>query len=189
MKTEENLETWEMNSILYLEQFQSAIYSVHDRLSATLMSITGYAREILENEPNLRNTNDVFRVLRETYGKDVTHTSLINVKQTPEESVKVYFARLKLNFKKAGFDNGLKAERALLCYFIHGLRPDIEKKLQAIWLSRITAALDSALQIELDLLQNRSKKTSDLNQITNEDGHVRTTKNITQHLTYSQFKE
>ena len=178
-----------MNTRLYLEQFQNPLYSVQDRLSATLMSITGYAREILEYEPNIRNTNEVFRVLRETYGKEVTHTSLVNVKQTPEESVKVYFARLKLNFKKAGFDNGLEAERALLSYFIHGLRADIGKKLQAIWPSRITAALDSALQIELDFLQNRNKKTPDLNQITTEESQGVTTKNITQHLTNSQFKK
>ena len=124
-KTEKNYETWEMNTRLYLEQFQNPLYSVQDRLSATLMSITGYAREILEYEPNIRNTNEVFRVLRETYGKEVTHTSLVNVKQTPEEPVKVYFARLKLNFKKAGFDNGLEAERALLSNFIHCLRSDI----------------------------------------------------------------
>ena len=59
-----------------------------------------------------------FRVPRETYGKDVTHTSLINVNQAPEESVKVYFAHLKLNFKKAGFYNGLKGLYLVILFMV-----------------------------------------------------------------------
>ena len=45
------------------------------------------------------------------------------------------------------------------------------------------------MQIEKDLLQDRSKKSPDLNQITTEESQGGASKNITQHLTNSQFKK
>ena len=115
------------------------------------------------------------------YAKELNTSTLINTKQAEDESVKCFLARLKVNLIEAGFVNksSNKSEKTLISYFVHGLRPEISKRLSATFPQTIQVALDSAIQLENKLYvthsERRNKKES-LYTIQTEEGDPKTFK-------------
>jgi hypothetical protein len=98
---DDHFETWEENTRLYLEK-QCPNISEDQKMTAVLLKIQGYPRMIIRQHPNLKSMDDIFDALRPTYGAD--ELTMINENtQFQNESVRVYFSRLKTNLHLLGY--------------------------------------------------------------------------------------
>jgi len=110
---DDHFETWEENTRLYLEK-QCPNSTEDQRMTAVKLKIQGYPRMILRQHPNITTLDGIFDALRPTYGAD--EITMLN-----DESVRVYFSRLKTNLHLLGYTDSSKGNRIFLNYFFNGL--------------------------------------------------------------------
>ena len=92
----DNFETWVLRVKIVLEYGE--ICSERQKLNAILTKVGGYAQQVIDNSIQVSTVEDLFKILRTTYGKD-ERTILSNIKQTAGESVKLFSVRLKNNLR------------------------------------------------------------------------------------------
>ena len=151
---DDHFETWEENTRLYLEK-QCPNISEDQKMTAVLLKIQGYPRMILRQHPNLKSLDDIFDALRPTYGAD--ELTMINEnKQFQNESVRVYFSRLKTNLHLLGFRDTTKSDRILLKNFVDGLQPSLRLAVKRLKPQRIFDAVSIAQEVESCELENEA---------------------------------
>ena len=127
--SEDHFETWKENTRLYLDK-QCPTGSEDQKMTAVKLKIQGYPRMILKQHPNITTLDGIFDALRPTYGADEI-TMLNEIKQTSDESVRVYFSRLKTNLHLLGYVDSSKGNRIFLNQFLNGLLPSIRATVKA----------------------------------------------------------
>ena len=79
-----------------------------------MTKVGGYALQTLEHDREIEDLDMLFQALKKTYGKD-QRAIISNVKQLPNESVKLYSVRLKNNLRALGIvENSRKPVLLLL---------------------------------------------------------------------------
>ena len=151
---DDHFETWEENTRLYLEK-QCPNISEDQKMTAVLLKIQGYPRMILRQHPNLKSMDDIFDALRPTYGAD--ELTMINEnKQFQNDSVRVYFSRLKTNLHLLGYRDTTQSDRILLNNFVDGLQPNIRLAVKRLRPQRIFDAVSIAQEVESCELENEA---------------------------------
>ena len=151
---DDHFETWEENTRLYLEK-QCPNISEDQKMTAVLLKIQGYPRMILRQHPNLKPLDDIFDALRPTYGAD--ELTMINEnKQFQNESVRVYFSRLKTNLHLLGFRDTTHSDRILLNNFVDGLQSNLRLAVKRLKPQRIFDAVSIAQEVESCELENEA---------------------------------
>ena len=151
---DDHFETWEENTRLYLEK-QCPNISEDQKMTAVLLKIQGYPRMILRQHPNLKSMDDIFDALRPTYGAD--ELTMINEnKQFQNESVRVYFSRLKTNLHLLGYRDTTQSDRILLNNFVDGLQTNIRLAVKRLRPQRIFDAVSIAQEVESCELENEA---------------------------------
>ena len=98
---------------------------------------------------------------------------LNEIKQTSDESVRVYFSRLKTNLHLLGYVDSAnrKGNRIFLNQFLNGLLPSIRTPVKALKPQRLLDAVAIAQEVESDRVSddNRKKKCETFNALKNDD--------------------
>jgi hypothetical protein len=165
---DDHFETWEENTRLYLEK-QCPGSTEDQRITAVKLKIQGYPRMILRQHPNIATLDDIFDALRPTYGADEI-TMLNEIKQMADESVRVYFSRLKTNLHLLGYNDSSKGNRIFLNHFINGLLPSLRTPVKALKPQKLLDAVAIAQEVESDRVSDdfRKKKSDSLNNLEGE---------------------
>jgi len=154
---DDHFETWEENTKLYLKQYSNI--PEDKKVTAVLLKIHGYPRMILrQHHPNLKSLDELFNALRPTYGAD-EFTMMNEIKQLQDESVRVFFSRLKTNLHLLGYSDSSKGNRIFLNHFINGLLPSVRTAVRALKPQRIEDAVSIAQEVESDRLTDDTRKT------------------------------
>lgn len=106
---------------------------------------------------NIRSIDDIFDVLRPTYGLDEYFLQQ-QTKQQEEDSVRVYYGKLKTNLMLIGYSDTPAASRNLLATFVNGLLPDIRRTVKALKPQTIQNAVGIANETEVEQAETRKKK-------------------------------
>ena len=115
-----------------------------------LTKVRGNALETLEDCGTFNTADLVFSSLKKTNGND-QRSIISNVKQLPNESVKIFSVRLKNNLRAMGIvENTSNPSVIALDYFISGLLPTISKRVKALLPETYSAAEGYAFQIECE---------------------------------------
>ena len=154
--SEDHFETWEENTRLYLDK-QCPNSSEDQKMTAVKLKIQGYPRMILKQHPNITTLDGIFDALRPTYGADEI-TMLNEIKQTSDESVRVYFSRLKTNLHLLGYVDSSKGNRIFLNQFLNGLLPSIRAPVKALKPQKLLDAVAIAQEVESDRVSDESRK-------------------------------
>jgi hypothetical protein len=154
---DDHFETFEENTRLYLNT-QYPYAPEETKVTAVLLKIQGYPRMILrQHHPYLKTLDELFDALRPTYGAD-EFTMINETKQLPDESVRVFFSRLKTNLYLLGYTDASKGNRIFLSHFINGLHPGLRTAVKALKPQRIEDAVSVAQEVESDRLTDDSRK-------------------------------
>lgn len=160
---DDHFEAWMTNVGLYLRNQCSAL-TEKQKLTAVLLKVEGYPRLILKGiRKNLKTVKDIFKALKQTYGQDEL-TMLTNIRQLPEEAVRVYYSRLKTNLGLLGHVDTTKGQRIYLNYFLSGLLPKLRSQVGNLMPQRLEDALALANSFEsknISIEAKRSKKVTD----------------------------
>ena len=73
----DNFETWVLRAKIVLEYGE--ICSERQKLNAILTKVGGYAQQVIDKSIQVSTVEDLFKILRTTYGKD-ERTILSNIK-------------------------------------------------------------------------------------------------------------
>ena len=176
--SDDHFETWEDNTRLYLEK-QCPHSSEDQKMTAVKLKIQGYPRMILRQHPNITTLDGIFDALRPTYGADEI-TMLNEIKQTNDESVRVYFSRMKTNLHLLGYVDSAKGNRIFLNQFLNGLLPSLRTAVKALKPQKLLDAVAIAQEIESDRISddNRKKKCETCNVLKNDTDHSRSVSNL-----------
>ena len=128
--SDDHFETWEDNTRLYLEK-QCPHSSEDQKMTAVKLKIQGFPRMILRQHPNIKTLDGIFNALRPTYGVDEI-TMLNEIKKMNDESVRVYFSRMKTNLHLLGYVDSAKGNRIFLNQFLNGLLPSLRTAVKAL---------------------------------------------------------
>ena len=160
---DDHFEAWMTNVDLYLRN-QCSTLTENQKLTAVLLKIEGYPRLILKGiKKNLKSVKDIFKALKQTYGQDEL-TMLANIRQLPEEPVRVYYSRLKTNLGLLGHNDTTKGQRIYLNYFLTGLLPKLRSQVENLMPQRLEDALALANSFEnknLTVEIKKGKKSND----------------------------
>ena len=133
---DDHFEAWMTNVDLYLRS-QCSTLTDYQRLTAVLLKIEGYPRLILQGiRKNLKSVKDIFKALKQTYGQDEL-TMLANIRQLPDEAVRIYYSRLKTNLGLLGQNDTTKGQRIYLNYFLTGLLPKLRSQVESLMTQRL----------------------------------------------------
>ena len=158
---DENFNSWVLNTRSGLKR---STCSENEKIDIVLMKIEGYPREILDNIGEFESVECIFDALKSTYGRD-QRSILSSIRQFPDESVRVYSTRLKMNLKLLGIRSDDESSLVRLDYFVKGLIPAIASRVKVLLPSSLTLAEEYALQIEADNLSvqegRKNKKSVD----------------------------
>jgi len=154
---DDHFETFEENTRLYLNT-QYPYAPEETKVTAVLLKIQGYPRMILrQHHPYLKTLDELFNALRPTYGAD-EFTMINETKQLPDESVRVFFSRLKTNLYLLGYTDSSRGNRIFLNHFINGLHPSLRNAVKALKPQRLEDAVSIAQEVESDRLTDDSRK-------------------------------
>ncbi len=160
---DDHFEAWMANVRLFLRE-QCAHLTDHQKVTAVLLRIEGYPRFILSGIiKSLKSVKDIFKALKQTYGQDEL-TMLANIKQLPDETVRVYYSRMKTNLGLLGYHDATKGKRIYLNYFLSGLLPRLRSQVENLMPQRLEDALALANSFESKNSANDSKRSKKLNE-------------------------
>ncbi len=158
---DDHFEAWMTNVRLFLRE-QCEHLTEHQKVTAVLLRIEGYPRFILSGK-DFKSVKDIFKALKHTYGQDEL-TMLANIRQLPEESVRVYYSRLKTNLGLLGHHDTTKGKRIYLNYFLTGLLPRLKTQVENLMPQRLEDALAFAISFESKNAATDSKKSKKPNE-------------------------
>ena len=160
-KSEENFESWENQSKLFLKQFRN---SQEEKVDILKMAVTGDAYIILQSA-SMNNLEEIYSALREVFGRtENAHEQLTNLKQAEDETVRKFYGKLKTLVAVSGIGTKLAGTRicedTMLHYFVRGIRPELKKFIQHEY--KMEDALQRAIKMESELTYKPTKKTDAL---------------------------
>ncbi len=167
-KPAEDFEAWEMSCQNFIEQFTKR--SESDKVKYIAMGLQGNALRIFKMSAKQPTTTaDFFSILRDTFGTQRTIAeAMSDVKQMKNETVRVYFGRVKALLLQAfGYERisnitpeGTKCfDSNLVDYFTAGLHLEYQEDLFKVHPRGVDMTLDSACQIETDYNKIKIRKT------------------------------
>lgn len=166
--SKDNFESWILNSKEYLENFPRK--AKNDRLRALKLSLSGPARQVLEGYAPIKSVRTVYKVLEKTYGIDGNKFNrLVDTKQQPEESVRAFLARLRTNMMATNVLDKKSQKEAGLSLFLQNVKPDIGKRLAALFPSTLKQATEMAIKIEKEFKLRDSKNREKVQAIVDEE--------------------
>ena len=151
----ENFSSWVLNTKLGLDMSSC---SDSEKVKIVLFKVEGYPREILNNMNNIDTVDRIFETLQATYGTD-QRSILSSIKQLPDESVKVFSTRLKINLTLLGIHPNGDNQSSLirLDYFLKGLNASISPRVRTLLPDTYEMAERYALQIEAENNNHQEK--------------------------------
>ena len=146
-KAEENFESYVLGAKAAL--VYGVDCTVGQKLDAIKVRIGGDAREVLANCGKIETISELFSALHDTYGKD-ERSLIADVKQKPNEPVRVFATRLRSNLKILGWGchDANKPNLVSLDYFLNGLLPSLSTDVRKMLPRDLDVAVDYAIQVE-----------------------------------------
>jgi hypothetical protein len=168
-KPGEDFEAWEMSCKNFIEQFTKR--SESDRVKYIAMGLQGNALRILKmSNKQATTTDEFFSILRDTFGTQRTISeAMSDIKQIKNETVRVYFGRVKalllqaFDYERLGNSNpvGTKCfDNNLIDYFTAGLNLEYQEDLFKMHPRGVDMTLDAACQVETDYNKIKIRKTN-----------------------------
>jgi len=166
-KPAEDFEAWEMSCSNFIEQFTKR--SESDKVKYIAMGLQGNALRIFKmSSKQPTTTAEFFSILRDTFGTQRTiGEAMSDVKQLKNETVRVYFGRVKALLLQAfGYERissitpeGAKCfDNNLVNYFTAGLNLEYQEDLFKIHPRGVDMTLGAACQIETDYSSNLDRQ-------------------------------
>jgi hypothetical protein len=120
-------ELWWSQLKIYFSQFD---ISEPRQVLIAQNAISGVARKIVDSHPQLNTLSRLDEILRTVFVSTMDKvTKLKQSKQNTDESIMAYAAKIRMNVVESGVKEAA-VEGFCLNYFLHGLKPEIGKKVQ-----------------------------------------------------------
>lgn len=148
-KADENYDSYVIGVRQTLDAYAKGV-SEEEKLSAIKVKIGGDAREVLASSGTILTVESLISTMNDTYGRD-QRTTIADVKQKPEETVRMFANRLRMNLKLLGWvgvDDPNKPNIVSLEFFINGLLPSISSDVRKLCPRNLDVAVDYAIQLE-----------------------------------------
>ena len=148
-KADENYDSYVIGVRQTLDAYANDC-SEGEKLSAIRVKIGGDAREVLASSGTISSVEDLLSTMHVTYGRD-QRTTIADVKQKVDETVRMFANRLRMNLKLLGWvgvDDSNKPNIVSLEFFINGLLPSISSEVRKLCPRTLDIAVDYAIQIE-----------------------------------------
>jgi hypothetical protein len=149
-KPSDDFEAWEISSQKFLNQFPSK--TEIEKAGYLSIGVTGHAARVLaQSSTPINTTIGLFNVLRKTFGNQSTiDEAMSDVTQQKEESVRIYFSRVKAILLTRIKENVPAFNTFLQLYFKLGLREEIKEPLRKLFKTNVDDMLGTACQIETE---------------------------------------
>ena len=160
-RADENYDSYVIGIRQTLEAYANDC-SEDEKLSAVRVKIGGDAREVLASSGTISSVEALINAMHVTYGRD-QRTTIAEIKQKSEETVRMFSNRLRMNLKLlgwVGFEDPLKPNIVSLEFFINGLLPSISDSVRRLCPRNLDIAGDYAIQLES---QKSSRETNEKN--------------------------
>ena len=160
----ENFNAWMLNTNTHLSEYSHL--SEEQKRKIVILKLDGYPREIVERMGVSCTIKDIFLALGQTYGQDKA-SLLASIRQLPEETVKVYWSRLKTTLNILGYQEDIDPysnNEVYKDFFLKGLNANLRSRVQYLLPVNLNAAVSQALQAEQEIASkelNKAKKTTD----------------------------
>ena len=159
----ENFEGWLLNTQLLLNKYE---LNEDDKITALLLVVKGVAREILQGLGPISDVKTIYAMLTKTYGRDRS-TLMAQARQQTDESVTVYFGKLKATLSLIGILwNSSDTEPFFMESFINGLIPEIGERAKTLFLHNLDHAVSQAVKIEIANQLVREQRKNNNKQVT-----------------------
>jgi hypothetical protein len=161
-KVDENYDSYVIGVRQALESY-ATFCTEDEKLSAIRVKIGGDAREILASSGPITSVEGLLSSMHITYGRD-QRTTIADVKQKAEETVRMFANRLRMSLKMLGWvadENPNKPNIVSLEFFINGLLPSLSTDVRKLCPRSLDIAVDYAIQLESQkITSNDSEKKS-----------------------------
>ena len=146
-RSDENFDSWVIVVKSALEYGPNC--TEKQKLDAIKVKIGGDAREMVNCVGVINTVDSLFVAMRHTYGRD-KRAILANVKQRPDETVKMFSMRLKTAMQNLGWveSENTSDNPISLDYFLAGLRTEISDKVKSLLPINFEFAEKYAMQLE-----------------------------------------
>ena len=141
-------ELWWSQLKIYFSQFD---LSEPRQVLIAQNAISGVARKIVDSHPQLKTLSRLDEILRPVFVSTMDKvTKLKQSKQNTDESIMAYAAKIRMNVVESGVKEAA-VEGFCLNYFLHGLKPEIGKKVQPFKPESLRRAIELATEFENEL--------------------------------------
>lgn len=154
------------------------------------MGIAGQAQVLKTTSTPIRCLNDIFTILKQTYGLDQPITEVLeNIQQEDDETVKNFLTRLKtlLILSGAAPESPIYKE-CLFTSFKSGLKKQIREVLKRLYPKDLSMAYDWAITIEKDIKSQTSLKKEKPELLFNIEDNEKSKNQSLLAITPNQFK-
>jgi hypothetical protein len=172
-KVDENYDSYVIGVRQTLEAYAIGC-SEEEKLNAVRVKIGGDAREVLASSGTISSVEALLSTMHATYGRD-QRTTISEVKQKLNETVRMFANRLRMNLKLLGWvgvDDPNKPNIVSLEFFINGLLPSISSDVRKLCPRNLDIAVDYAIQMEsqkLAVVDSSKNCKLKINNIANDD--------------------
>ena len=171
-EVKEDYDLWKSQMLKFLEQYDLPPDKQFRIVNA---AIKGEARKIMDSYGNLFNLNDFFSALTSIYGHHGKYFQrVLNTKQSPEEPVRVFGAKLRMYIVRTGVTNTEAIDDIGLTMFINNVLPYIQKRLKVLNPKTFEQAVDVAADYEEETKPRPVKEAKELNLIDVEEDYTPT---------------
>ena len=159
-KVDENYDSYVIGVRQTLESY-AKFCTEEEKLSAIRVKIGGDAREVLASSGLITSVEGLLSTMHITYGRD-QRTTIADVKQKAEETVRMFANRLRMSLKMLGWvadEDPNKPNIVSLEFFINGLLPSLSNDVRKLCPRSLDIAVDYAIQLESQkITSNDSEK-------------------------------